>query len=847
MFARCLSVCVVLALALVICAAATAANLNVPGSYSSIQTAINGASTGDHVVVAAGTYHERINFNGKAITVRSTNPTDPAVVAATIIDADRGGSCVVFNHSETSASVITGFTLTDGSGTLDTGVPMGGGVYSLNASPTIAYNIISGNIATYGGGIACHNGAPTIAGNAINANDVVYCGGGIYSWSSYPVISNNTLSDNTAEYYGGGIQFQNVGGGSLVNNTLSGNRANGNWGGNVVVDLATVRILNNIITFAAFGGGVYITAGTPINFKYCDVYGNTGGNYRSTADQTGSNGNISVDPLFANAAAGDFHERAIGGRWNGVTWVGDAVTSPCVDAGDPTSAFANEPEPNGGRINMGAFGNTEWASKSGTLPPPTYIVSGRVTNGNGDGLPGVHLALGTTTTTTTDPDGYYSFFGLDEGSYSLTPTLADYTFSPVSTMVSVGPDATDKDFVASRRLYVISGKVTTPADVPVPGVTLAMGEQSAVSDAQGMYAFTDLLSGNYTIKPTLDGYGFSPVQRSLAIDPARGDVTDADFVATLPPFAPTVVSSAPQGTAASAEFPTISTTFSASMIRNSAQAAFTISPAKADYYQAGWPGEFSWLNNQMRFKLSCALAANTTYTVTIGTYAKSARGVHMETEYSWSFTTGSVPAVSAYAPQGTVPPSSCDRVTIRFNEAMNKPSVENALWIYPAGTPAGQSPTRPAGYFIWVGNEMRYFFTNELPPLTTYIVRLGKTAKAACRVSRTGPFVWSFTTIAVRSGPASVTVASAPTAAGAQIAVNLSAAANVTVQVRNLAGRPVATLYPGELTAGMHSLLWNGKSAQGTTAPAGTYLLDVQAKLASGAAVSAMASVALGR
>ncbi len=54
------------------------------------------------------------------------------------------------------------------------------------------------------------------------------------------------------------------------------------------------------------------------------------------------------------------------GRWereNRPRWVEDNVTSPCIDAGDPLSPAGDEPEPNGRRINMGAYGGTAEASK----------------------------------------------------------------------------------------------------------------------------------------------------------------------------------------------------------------------------------------------------------------------------------------------------------------------------------------------------------------------------------------------------------------------------------------------------------------------------------------------------
>lgn len=79
---------------------------------------------------------------------------------------------------------------------------------------------------------------------------------------------------------------------------------------------------------------------------------------------------LSVDPLFADPASGDFHLKSAGGRYDptGEVFVIDSETSPLIDAGSPHAAFAGELAPNGGRINIGAFGNTLWASHSSSLP-----------------------------------------------------------------------------------------------------------------------------------------------------------------------------------------------------------------------------------------------------------------------------------------------------------------------------------------------------------------------------------------------------------------------------------------------------------------------------------------------
>ncbi len=73
-----------------------------------------------------------------------------------------------------------------------------------------------------------------------------------------------------------------------------------------------------------------------------------------------------VDPQFADGPGGDYHLKSERGRYRATTdeWLLDDITSPCVDGGDPTINPENERMPNGGRVNMGAYGNTAYASMS---------------------------------------------------------------------------------------------------------------------------------------------------------------------------------------------------------------------------------------------------------------------------------------------------------------------------------------------------------------------------------------------------------------------------------------------------------------------------------------------------
>jgi hypothetical protein len=80
-----------------------------------------------------------------------------------------------------------------------------------------------------------------------------------------------------------------------------------------------------------------------------------------------------IEAYIINPENMDYHIKSTSGRWDGTAWVNDTETSPCLDAGDLTSDFSNEPELNGGRVNVGVYGNTSEASKSSTADMTDYL------------------------------------------------------------------------------------------------------------------------------------------------------------------------------------------------------------------------------------------------------------------------------------------------------------------------------------------------------------------------------------------------------------------------------------------------------------------------------------------
>ena len=160
----------------------------------SIQAAIDGASNDDEIVVHPGTYHELINFTGKAITLRSSDGWE-----FTTIDGGQAGTVVTCSNHEDSNTVLDGFTITAGN------AQNGGGMYNYDSSPTVANCLFTGNSSSlYGGGIYNYNGGAAVINCTFSANSAGF-GGGIYSRYGEPAVAGSVFHDNEALAYGGGI------------------------------------------------------------------------------------------------------------------------------------------------------------------------------------------------------------------------------------------------------------------------------------------------------------------------------------------------------------------------------------------------------------------------------------------------------------------------------------------------------------------------------------------------------------------------------------------------------------------------------------------------------------------
>jgi len=162
----------------------------------------------------------------------------------------------------------------------------------------------------------------------------------------------------------------------------------------------------------------------------------------------------------------------------------------------------------------------------------TYSISGKVSGSAAK----VTLSGATSGSTNTDASGNYSFSGLPNGSFVVTPSQSGFTFSPVSTSVAIsGASKAGVNFTATptpATTYSISGKVSgSVAKVTLSGVTSG----STNTDASGNYSFSSLPNGSYVVTPSQPGYTFSPSTTSVSISGASKAGVNFAAIAVQPP------------------------------------------------------------------------------------------------------------------------------------------------------------------------------------------------------------------------------------------------------------------------------------------------------------------------
>src|SRR5581483_6310057 len=157
------------------------------------------------------------------------------------------------------------------------------------------------------------------------------------------------------------------------------------------------------------------------------------------------------------------------------------------------------------------------ASYNFTADLPTYVITGGVADGSGAALPGVLIAFSTGPTVSTDASGNYTATVNAGYGGTLTPSLAGYTFSPVSRTVSnVQGNQTAQNFTATQITYTISGVITVNgAGLGNVSIAFSNGGPTVTTDANGSYTANLPYAYTGTATATLPGYTFVPGSHSF--------------------------------------------------------------------------------------------------------------------------------------------------------------------------------------------------------------------------------------------------------------------------------------------------------------------------------------------
>ena len=383
--------------------------IRVPAEQPTIQAAISAALNGDTVQVAPGTYVERLNFLGKPIRVISEQ--GPQV---TIIDGGYGGPVVTFASGESLQSVLSGFTVRNGSASFSAAL-RGGGIRIEYSSPTVTGNTITNNSAVDGGGgISSSFGSPLIQGNTITSNSQTIgfsggVGGGgiaIVGSSSAQVLNNNISNNSWNSSSGGGVSLFAAGTPKFQNNSITNNSAYSQGGGFYIVNQSDAAIIQNLIigNSAAVGGGVYwsVPYGARGPFLVNNTISGNNGPQGSGVFADGFDAQAELVNNIVMAAAGQ--TAILCGNFDSsvpIFQTNDVVSPSGVPYGgicasrtglngdisaDPL--FAN---PNNGDYHLQTGSPAIDSGSSGQAPQTDFDAVPRPLDGNGDGVPDVDM------------------------------------------------------------------------------------------------------------------------------------------------------------------------------------------------------------------------------------------------------------------------------------------------------------------------------------------------------------------------------------------------------------------------------------------------------------------------
>ena len=340
-------------------------------------------------------YGGAIYSSGTALSIDSCTFTNCRTYNYAHYTADaRGGAIYVNGGSAKIYNTDFNGCYVDSRSDWQTSQAYGGAIFSVNANPLTLTN------CTFARCYARYQDPP-----GIQQGGVLYVAGGSYKTTlqACEILGNGSS-------YAGDSRFAS--GTFFVTNTLVAK----NRGSGIVAAGGVLRAVNTTLADNT-GWGIDHAGATVVEVKNVIASGNSSGGIESNAAVSVSytcgqglhpgTGNLSGDPLFVDAAGSDYHLESRAGSWHNDpgAFVLDTTNSPCIDAGNDLP-YGRELLPNGGIINLGAYGNTAQASKTPL----------RVTNADGaqEVRETTAALMGLLVSTGSAPTTVYCFWGTND-------------------------------------------------------------------------------------------------------------------------------------------------------------------------------------------------------------------------------------------------------------------------------------------------------------------------------------------------------------------------------------------------------------------------------------------------